>query len=131
MNTMKAIQSSCDLEAALARIEQIFDAEEGTPEDDELSALFALVEAYEDETVPIPPPDLISAIKFRMGQAELTPKDLIPILGSPAKVSEVLSGQCDITMKMARALHNDLGSPRSRYCRIPPSSAMHNRANIN
>ena len=111
MNTMKAIQSSCDLEAALARIEQIFDAEEGTPEDDELSALFALVEAYEDETVPIPPPDLISAIKFRMGQAELTPKDLIPILGSPAKVSEVLSGQCDITMKMARALYSDLGVP--------------------
>ncbi len=80
MNTMKAIRSPSDLEAALARIEEIFDAEEGTPEDDELSALFVLVEAYEEETVPIPPPDPISAIKFRMDQAGLAPRDLIPIL---------------------------------------------------
>lgn len=119
MNTMKAIRSPSDLEAALARIEAIFDAEEGTPEDDELSTLFELVEAYEDETVPIPPSDLISAIKFRMDQAELTQNDLIPILGSPAKVSGVLSGQCDITMKMARALHRDLGIPAETLLQDP------------
>ncbi len=119
MSTMKAIRSPSDLEAALARIEEIFDAEEGTPEDDELSALFVLVEAYEDETVSIPPPDPISAIKFRMDQAELTQRDLIPILGSRAKVSEVLSGKRDITMKMARALHSDLGIPAESLLQDP------------
>ncbi|MCY3658669.1 MAG: hypothetical protein OXG36_06580 [Caldilineaceae bacterium] len=119
MNTMKAIRSPGDLEAALARIEEIFDAEEGTPEDDELSALFVLVEAYEEENVPIPPPDPISAIKFRMEQAGLTQRDLIPILGSRAKVSEVLSGKRDISMKMARALHANLGIPAESLLQDP------------
>ncbi len=112
MSTMKAIRCPEDLKAALARIEEIFDAEEGTPEDDELSALFMLVEAYEAEAVLIPLPDLIAAIKFRMDQAGLTPKDLIPILGSPANVSAVLSGKRDLTVKMAHALHANLGIPR-------------------
>lgn len=119
MNTMKAIRSPGDLEVALARIEEIFDAEEGTLEDDELSALFVLVEAYEEEHVPIPPPDPISAIKFRMEQAGLTQRDLIPILGSRAKVSEVLSGTRDITMKMARALHANLGIPAESLLQDP------------
>ena len=111
MSTMKAIRCPEDLEVALSRIEEIFDAKEGTPEDDELSALFALVEAYEAETVPIPLPDPIAAIKFRMDQAGLTRRDLIPILGSQAKVSEVLSGKLDLAMKMARVLHTNLGIP--------------------
>ena len=119
MNTMKAIRSPSDLEAALARIEEIFEAEEGTPEEDELSALFVLVEAYEEEAVPIPPPDPISAIEFRMDQAGLTQRDLIPILGSRAKVSEVLSGKRDITMQMARALYNDLGIPAESLLQDP------------
>ena len=91
MSTMKAIRCPEDLEVALSRIEELFDAKEGTPEDDELSALFALVEAHEAETVSIPLPDPIAAIKFRMDQAGLTRRVLIPILGSQATVSEVLS----------------------------------------
>ncbi len=51
---MKVIRCPEDLEVALSRIEELFNAQEGTLEDDELSALFALVEAYEAETVPIP-----------------------------------------------------------------------------
>ena len=108
---MKVIRCPEDLEVALSRIEELFNAQEGTPEDDELSALFALVEAYEAETVPIPPPDPIAAIKFRMDQAGLTRRDLIPILGSPANVSAVLSGKRDLTVKMAHGLHANLGIP--------------------
>ena len=111
MSTMKAIRCPEDLEVALSRIEELFDAKEGTSEDDELSALFALVEAHEAETVSIPLPDPIAAIKFRMDQAGLTRRDLIPILGSQATVSEVLSGKRGLTMKMARALHANLGIP--------------------
>lgn len=111
MSTMKAIRCPEDLEAALSRMEELFDAKKGTPEDDELSILFGLIEAYEAKTVPIPPPDPIAAIKFRMDQAGLTQRDLIPILGSRVKVSEVLSGKRGLTMKMVRALHEDLGIP--------------------
>ena len=104
MSTMKAIRCPEDLKAALSRMEELFDAKKGTPEDDELSILFELVEAYEAKNVPIPPPDPITAIKFRMDQAGLTQRDLIPILGSRVNVSEVLSGKRGLTMKMARAL---------------------------
>ncbi len=44
-----------------------------------------------------------------MEQAGLRPPDLIPFIGSRAKVSEVLSGKRAITMPMARALHGHLG----------------------
>ena len=102
MSTMKAIRSPEDLKAALSRMEELFDAKKGTPEDDELSILFGLIEAYEAKTVSILPPDPIAAIKFRMDQAGLTQRDLIPILGSRVNVSEVLSGKRGLTMKMAR-----------------------------
>ena len=108
---IKPIRSDEDLDAALARIEEIFDSEEGTPEDDELGVLLDLVEMYESKTVEIGFPSAIAAIEFRMDQAGLTRRDLIPFIGSRAKVSEILSGKRDITMSMARALHKHLGIP--------------------
>ena len=111
MNTMKSIQTQADLDAALARIEEIFDAEEGTAEGDELGVLFDLVELYESKTVEIGFPTAIEAIEFRMDQAGLSPRDLIPFIGSRARVSEVLSGKRSITMSMARALNRHLGIP--------------------
>ena len=111
MSAIKPIRTDEDLEAALARIEEIFDAEPGTPEDDELGVLLDLVEHYESRHHPIPMPDPISAIRFRMDQANLTPRDLAPFIGSRAKVSEVLAGKRAITMSMARALHQHLGIP--------------------
>ena len=46
-----------------------------------------------------------------MDQLGLTPRDLIPYIGSGEKVSEVLSGKRGITMSMARALHENLKIP--------------------
>ena len=111
MSAIKPIRTDEDLNAALVRVEEIFDAEPGTPEDDELGVLLDLVEYYESKNYPIPMPDPISAIKFRMDQANLTPRDLVPFIGSRARVSEVLSGKRAITMSMARALHQHLGIP--------------------
>ena len=108
---LKSIRTEEDYEAALARIDEIFHAEVGTPEGVELDELVDLVESYEDKHYPIGLPDPISAIEFRMDQANLSQKDLIPYIGSSAKVSEVLSGKRDITMAMARALHEHLGIP--------------------
>ena len=111
MNALRPIRTDADLDAALARIEEIFDAAPGSPEDDELAILLDLVEFYEKKNYPISLPDPVSAIKFRMDQANLTPRDLIPFIGNRARVSEVLSGQRPITMAMARALHQHLGIP--------------------
>ena len=56
-------------------------------------------------------PEPHEAIKFRLEQAGLRPLDLISIIGSRAKVSEVLSGRRAITEPMARALHGRFGIP--------------------
>ena len=72
MNNIRAIRTEEDYEAALARIEEIFDAEESTSEEEELKILVDLVLVYEDLNYPIGPPDPIAAIEFRMEQAGLT-----------------------------------------------------------
>ena len=104
---------------AVARIIEILDAEEGTAEDRELDALVEVVKAYEADTVESDFPDPISAIKFRMEQAGLTQRDLVPIVGSRAKVSEVLSGKRELTLSMARALHEHLGVPADALLKKP------------
>ena len=111
MVAIKPIRTDEDLENALARIDEIFDAEAGTPEGDELDVLVDLVKLYESKEVAVEYPSAIAAIEFRMDQAGLTKRDLIPFIGSRAKVSEVLSGKRAITMAIARALHGHLGIP--------------------
>ena len=120
MVQVRAIRSEDDYGAALARIAELVDALSGTegqvedlddPHRIELDVLTDLVELYEDRHHPMGYPDPISAIKFRMEQANLSPRDLVPFIGSRAKVSEVLSGKRTITMSMARALHQHLGIP--------------------
>lgn len=111
MGNIKAIRSEADYNAALARIEALMDAEPDTPEGDELDVLADLVEHYEEKHVPMGFPSPVAAIEFRLEQARLAPRDLIPFIGSRAKVSEVLSGKRPLTMPMARALHEHLGIP--------------------
>lgn len=108
---IRAIRSEADHAAALARIDVLMDAEPGTPEGEELDVLADLVEHYEEKHVPMGYPTPLAAIQFRMEQSGLTSRDLIPFIGSRAKVSEVLSGKRALTMQMARALHTSLGIP--------------------
>ena len=63
---MDAIKTDEDYQAAMREIERLWDAVPNTPGGDELEAWIALVEAYEDEHYPIPPPNLIEAIKYRI-----------------------------------------------------------------
>jgi HTH-type transcriptional regulator / antitoxin HigA len=109
--SIKAIRTEADYEAALARIDALMDAEPATPEGEELDVLTDLVEHYEEKHVAMGYPSAVAAIEFRLEQAGLTQRDLIPFIGSRAKVSEVLSGKRQITMPIARALHEHLGIP--------------------
>ena len=95
------------------------DAEPGSSEGDELDVLVDLVELYESKHEPMDYPSPVAAIEFRMEQANLRPRDLVPFIGSRAKVSEVLSGKRTITMPMARALHEHLGVPADALLREP------------
>ncbi|MCK1513763.1 transcriptional regulator [Bradyrhizobium sp. 190] len=108
---VKPIRTKADYEAALDRISELMEARAGTPEGTELDVLADLVELYESKNIPMGFPSPVAAIEFRMEQSGLSARDLVPFIGSRAKVSEVLSGKRQITMTMARALHEHLGIP--------------------
>ncbi len=116
-----AINSEVDYKAALAEVEQLIDRGPGaaTPEGDRLNFLALLVEDYEEKLIGTHTPDPIDAIKFRMDQMKLTPRDLVPLIGSRSKVSEVLSRKRPLTLSMVRALHKGLGIPAKALLREP------------
>ena len=107
----KVIRTQSAYRAALGRIEKLMDAGPGTLEGDELELLSLLVHDYEERAFPIDKPDPVAAIRFRMSQQGLTNGDLAPILGSRSRVSEVLSGRRGLSLKMIRALVQELDIP--------------------
>lgn len=108
---VKQIRTDEELDRALARVDEIFHANPGTPESDEMDALVDQIKAYETERYPTAMPSPIDAIEFEMDQRGLIRTDLVPFIGSRAKVSDVLSGKRDITREMARKLHKHLKIP--------------------
>ena len=71
----KVIKTEHEYEAALARIEKLMDAKRNTPQGDVLELLSLLVHEYEEKAFPIDRPDPVTAIRFRMEQQGLAPKD--------------------------------------------------------
>ena len=96
---------------ALERTIEIFHAEKGSPEFDELELLLLLVKDYEDRHYHIPGPDPIEVIKLKLEEKGLKQKDLEHIIGSKGYVSLVLSGKKELTLKMVKGLHQFLGIP--------------------
>lgn len=107
----KVIKTESEYAAILARIDKLMDATPNTARGDELELLSLLVHDYEDKVFPMDKPDPVAAIRFRMAQQGLQPKDLVPFLGSRSRVSEVLSGRRSLSLKMIRALAAGLGIP--------------------
>lgn len=108
---IKPIKTKRDYEAALAEIERLMTAKRNTPEGDRLDVLVTLVEAYEARHFPLDLPDPVEAIKFVMEQRNLAVKDLVPYIGQPNRVYEVLNHKRPLTMAMAWKLHKGLGIP--------------------
>ena len=105
---IKPIKTEEDYQAALSRLEEIFDAPDGTPESDELDILGLLVDEYEKEHYPIDSPDPIEAIKIRMEELNMRQVDLIPVIGGKSRVSEVLNRKRRLTIQMIRRLRDRL-----------------------
>jgi HTH-type transcriptional regulator/antitoxin HigA len=109
--TIKPIRNDRDHAEALARIDAIFAAAPGTSEFDELDVLATLIEAYERAHHPIDPPSPVEAIKFRMEQGQFTRADLVELLGSRAKVAEVLQHKRALSKVMIVRLHRKFAIP--------------------
>ena len=111
MDTLKPVKNKRDYEAALHAIEQLMAAKRNTPEGDRLDVLVTLVEAYEARQFPLDLPDPVEAIKLVMEQRGLSVKDLVPYIGQPNRIYEVLNHKRPLTMAMAWKLHKGLGIP--------------------
>jgi HTH-type transcriptional regulator/antitoxin HigA len=108
---IKPIRTKSDYRAALKQIDALMSARAGTPEGERLDVLATLLEAYEAKNFPVDLPDPVEAIKFRMEQANLSPKDLVPMIGQLNRVYEVLNRKRPLTLKMIWRLHRELGIP--------------------
>lgn len=108
---IKPIRTKADYRAVLKEIETLMAAQRDTPEGERLDVLVTLVEAYESRHYSLDLPDPVEAIRFRMEQKGLTPKDLVPMIGRINRVYEVLSRRRPLTLAMIQRLHSELGIP--------------------
>lgn len=110
---IRLIKTRTDYGEALERLNSLMAAAPApnSSESDELELLSILISDYEERNAAPSRLSPIEAIKFRIEQLDMKPRDLIPYIGSRARVSEVLSGKRPLTIGMIRSLHRGLGIP--------------------
>ena len=104
----KVIKTEDEYEMALQYLGSLMEEDETAALNDEIELFSTLIKTYEDEHYPMELPDPIEAILFMMDQQDLKRKDLIPIIGSQSKVSEVLNRKRPLSLTMIRNLHQEL-----------------------
>ncbi|HOW80852.1 MAG TPA: transcriptional regulator [Azonexus sp.] len=122
---IRPIRTEEDYKQSLREVSAYFDNEPqpGSPDGDRFEILLTLVAAYESKHYPVELPDPVEAIKFRMEQAGLTAKDLVPAIGQLNRVYEILNRKRPLTLKMIWNLHEKLGIPAESLIR-PPSGPL-------
>lgn len=109
---IKPIRTQKDHARALKQLEYLWDrAAKNTSDGEAFEVLSTLVDAYEREHFPIPCPDPITAIQFRMEQGQITKGDLVSLLGTSGRASEILNRRRRLSLSMIRRLHE--------RCQIP------------
>lgn len=109
----KLIKSDAEYHRVLQEAEALV-ARDPSPESadaNRLELLTLLLEEFERKQFLFDLPTPIEAISYRMAEQQLRQKDLIPILGSRSRVSEVLNGKRPLTVHMIRTLSDSLGIP--------------------
>jgi HTH-type transcriptional regulator/antitoxin HigA len=110
---LKPIKNSKQYDGALARIYLLMqkDIKANSTDSDELEVLSILVKQYEQEHYPVPKPNPLEAIKFRLEQMCMSESELSVILGHRSRKSEVLSGKRKLNLSMIRKLSERLHIP--------------------
>jgi len=121
---LRPLHTDEDYRTAMREVSAYFDREPepGTPDGDRFEILLTLAQAYEAKHFPVNLPDPVEAIKFRMEQAGLAPKDLQPMIGGLNRVYEILNRRRPLTLPMIRKLHAQLGIPAESLIKAPISN---------
>jgi HTH-type transcriptional regulator / antitoxin HigA len=94
------IRNDAEHEAALRQIEALWNAEPGTADHDRLEVLGTLADAYEATRWPIDAPDPVEAIRAHMDTAGYQRADLVKLLGSRSRATEILGKRRALTLPM-------------------------------
>ena len=113
MENYKIIKSEAEYDKLLARIQEIMDAQQGTPEGEELDLLSLLVEKYEETNFPLPKADPVDVIQYYIEQRGLKYKDLVGIIGDKTLVSKVINRERKLNLRMVKNLHEKMNIPYS------------------
>ena len=110
---IELIRNKASYGRALEQLAWFFDhpPRAGSPGETEFELMMMMVDRYETEHHPVPPPDPISAIEFAIDQRGLTTADLRKILGSRQRVHDILHRKRRLSLEHVRALHEQLGVP--------------------
>jgi HTH-type transcriptional regulator/antitoxin HigA len=103
--TLFVIENDADHAQAKALIEKLMGSSD--PADQaRMTAQARLIEAYENARWPRRTPSLPDLLTYLMDQHGLSRADLVPLLGTPSRVSEVLTGKRELSMSMVRRLRD-------------------------
>ena len=115
--TLILIDSDAELARARALVHRLWDSED-LADIARLQAQARLIAAYEESKWPRRPPSTAELIRHLMDQHGLTRADMIPLLGTPSRVSEVLRGKKELSMAMVQRLRARFRVPADLL--IPP-----------
>ena len=123
--TVVLIDSDKELARARAMVQRLWDSDD--PADvARLEAQARLIAAYEERKWPRRAPRTADLIRHLMDQHGLSRADMVPILGTPSRVSEVLSGKKGLSMAMVQRLRARFRVPADLLL-PPPGKAMARR----
>ena len=110
---LKPIKNNKQYEEALARAYALLqkNIKPNSSASDELEILSILIREYENERYPVPKPNPLEAIKFRLDQMNMSEVELSEILGYRSRKSEILSGKRKLNLSMIRKLTEKLHIP--------------------
>jgi HTH-type transcriptional regulator / antitoxin HigA len=100
---IRPIRTDQDHQAALAQIEALWGADEGTPEGDRLDVLATLVEVYEERRWPMDELDPVEAIEAAMAYEGRSRSDLAAVIGQ-SRATEILKRERALTLPMIRKI---------------------------
>jgi HTH-type transcriptional regulator/antitoxin HigA len=116
--TLIVIDSDAELARARALVDRLMASDD--PADlARLQAQARLIAAYEETTWPRRRPSTAEMIRYLMDQHGLTRADLVPILGTPSRVSEVLRGKKGLSMTMVQRLRARFRVPADVLLPLP------------
>jgi len=104
MMDIKPIRTELEYDTVLSRVDEIFGAEPGTDEGDELDVLFLLVEDYERKHFPIEPLDPVDFIKYTMEMRGIGQRELASLLNSRSRASEILNRKRPLNLEQIRKI---------------------------